>query len=91
MPEHPAPCYHFTVRPHLLVKTEGNHAIRRASLPDEKAEKLAQYCQAQGIRWLATYDAAIVRRNYPGADLFLLVEFEEGRRVGREFFKIGGN
>ena len=29
-----------------------------------------------------------MRRNYPGADLFLLVEFEEGRLVGREFFKI---
>ena len=51
-------------------------------------EKLAEYCRTQGIRWLATYDAAIVRRNYPGADLFLLVEFEEGRKVGREFFKI---
>ena len=55
---------------------------------DGRAEKLAEYCRAQGIRWLATYDAAIVRRNYPGADLFLLVEFEEGRKVGREFFKI---
>ena len=43
---------------------------------------------AKGIRWLASYDAAVVRRNYPGADLFLLVEFEEGRKVGREFFKI---
>ena len=52
------------------------------------AEKLAEYCRAQGIRWLATYEAAIVRRNYGGADLYLLVEFEEGRKVGREFFKI---
>ena len=51
-------------------------------------EQLEAYCAKQGIQWLATYDAAIVRRNYPGADLFLLVEFEEGRRVGREFFKI---
>ena len=51
-------------------------------------EKLAEYCRAQGIRWLATYEAAIVRRNYGGADLYLLVEFEEGRKVGREFFKI---
>ncbi len=51
-------------------------------------EELAEYCRAHGIRWLATYDAAIVRRNYPGADLFMLVEFEEGRNVGREFFKI---
>lgn len=51
-------------------------------------QELADYCRAHGIMWLATYDAAIVRRNYPGADLFLLVEFEEGRRVGREFFKI---
>ncbi len=51
-------------------------------------EQLEAYCAKQGIKWLATYDAAIVRRNYPGADLFLLVEFEEGRRVGREFFKI---
>ena len=55
---------------------------------DEKAEKLSEYCRAQGIRWLATYDAAIVRRNYGGADLYMLVEFEEGRKVGREFFKI---
>ena len=51
-------------------------------------EALAEYCRARGIRWLATYDAAIVRRNYPGADLFLLVEFEEGRKVSREFFRI---
>ena len=55
---------------------------------DEKAEKLAEYCRAQGIRWLATYEAAIVRRNYGGADRYFLVEFEEGRKVGREFFKI---
>lgn len=52
------------------------------------AERLAEYCRAQGIRWLATYDAAIVRRNYGGADRYLLVEFEKGRKVGREFFKI---
>ena len=51
-------------------------------------EKLAEYCRSQGIRWLATYDAAIVRRNYGGADLYLLVEFDEGRKVGREFFRI---
>ena len=51
-------------------------------------DKLAEYCKNHGIMWLATYDAAIVRRNYPGADLFLLVEFEEGVQVGREFFKI---
>ncbi len=51
-------------------------------------KQLEAYCIKQGIKWLATYDAAIVRRNYPGADLFLLVEFEEGRRVGREFFKM---
>ena len=51
-------------------------------------KKLEAYCVKQGIKWLATYDAAIVRRNYPGADLFLLVEFEESRQVGREFFKI---
>ena len=51
-------------------------------------EQLEAYCIKRGIKWLATYDAAIVRRNYPGADLFLLVEFEEGRKVGREFFKI---
>ena len=51
-------------------------------------DELAAYCRTHGIRWLATYDAAIVRRNYPGADLFLLVEFEEGRKIGREFFKI---
>ena len=51
-------------------------------------EELAEYCRTQGIRWLATYEAAIVRRNYPGADLFLLVEFEEGCKVGREFFRI---
>ena len=55
---------------------------------DEKAERLAEYCRAHSIRWLATYDATIVRRNYPGADLFLLVEFEEGHKVGREFFRI---
>ena len=57
-----------------------------AKLPYE--EKLAEYCRSQGIRWLATYDAAIVRRNYGGADLYLLVEFDEDRKVGREFFRI---
>ena len=51
-------------------------------------DKLAEYCRARGIRWLATYDADIVRRNYYVADLLLLVEFEEGVKVGREFFKI---
>ena len=51
-------------------------------------EKLAEYCRSNGIWWLATYDAAIVRRNYGGADLYLLVEFDQGRKVGREFFRI---
>ena len=56
--------------------------------PPPYQEELSQYCRAHGIRWLATYDAAIVRRNYGGADRYLVVEFEEGRKVGREFFKI---
>ena len=51
-------------------------------------QQLEEYCRENGIKWLSTYDADIVHRNYPGADLFMLVEFEEGRNVGREFFKI---
>ena len=51
-------------------------------------KKLEAYCRKRGIKWLATYDADIVRRNYGGADLYLLAEFEEGHKVGREFFKI---
>ena len=51
-------------------------------------EELAEYCRTRGILWVATYDAGIVRRNYPGADLFMLVEFEKGRKIGREFFKV---
>ena len=45
-------------------------------------EKLAEYCRTNGIKWLATHDAEIVRRNFPDVDLFLLVEFEKDRRVG---------
>ena len=51
-------------------------------------KKLEAYCRQRGIKWLATYDADIVRRNYGGADLYLLAEFEEGHKVGSEFFKI---
>ena len=51
-------------------------------------EELAEYCPTRGILWVATYDAGIMRRNYPGADLFMLVEFENGRKIGREFFKV---
>ena len=51
-------------------------------------EKLDAYCRGQGIKWLATHDANCIRRTLPGADLFLLVEFEEDRKVGREFFRI---
>ena len=45
-------------------------------------EKLAEYCRANGIKWLAAHDATIVQRNFPGIELFLLVEFEEDRQVG---------
>ena len=45
-------------------------------------EKLAQYCQQNGIRWLATHNAETVRRNFPEVELFLLVEFEKGQRIG---------
>ena len=65
----------------------GGEAVMTTAKPAYQ-EQLEAYCVKQGIKWLATYNADIVRRNYPGADLFLLVEFEEGRRVGREFFKI---
>ena len=51
-------------------------------------EKLAEYCRENGIKWLATHKANCVLRTLPSADLFLLVEFEEGRNIGREFFKI---
>lgn len=45
-------------------------------------EKLAEYCRANGIKWLAAHDAEIVQRNFPDVDLFLLVEFEEDCRIG---------
>ncbi len=51
-------------------------------------EKLAEYCRANGIKWLAAHDAEIVQRNFPDVDLFLLVEFEEGHRVGWNIVKI---
>ncbi len=59
-----------------------------AQTKQKTEEKLASYCSENGIKWLATYEANCVRRTLPGADLFLLVEFEEGRNIGREFFKI---
>ena len=45
-------------------------------------EKLAEYCRANGIKWLAAHDAEIVQRNFPDVDLFLLVEFEKDCRIG---------
>ena len=51
-------------------------------------EKLAQYCRENGIRWLATYNVEIVRRNVPGVNLYLLATFEEGHRVGWDIVKI---
>ena len=45
-------------------------------------EKLDDYCRSKGIKWLASHDAEVVRRNFPDVDLFLLVEFEKDRRVG---------
>ena len=49
-------------------------------------EKLADYCRNNGIKWLATHDAEIVRRHFPEVDLFLLVEFEKDQKVG--FFRL---
>ena len=49
-------------------------------------EKLADYCRKNGIKWLATHDAEVVRRRFPEVELFLLVEFERDQRVG--FFRI---
>ena len=49
-------------------------------------KKLADYCRKNGIKWLATHDAEIVRRHFPDVDLFLLVEFEIDQRVG--FFRL---
>ena len=51
-------------------------------------EKLSEYCRANGIKWLAAHDAEIAQRNFPDVDLFLLVEFEEGHRVGWNIVKI---
>lgn len=45
-------------------------------------DKLAEYCKANGIRWLASHEAESTRRHFPGVDLFLLVEFNEDHRVG---------
>ena len=49
-------------------------------------EKLAEYCRKNGIKWLATHEAEVVRRNFPDVQLFLLVEFEKDQRVG--FFRL---
>ena len=46
------------------------------------SEALAEYCRANGIRWLATHDAEVVRRHFPEIELFLLVEFEKDHKVG---------
>ena len=51
-------------------------------------EKLAEYCRANGIKWLATYDVDKVRRNVPGVDLYLLAIFEERHKVGWNIVKI---
>jgi hypothetical protein len=45
-------------------------------------EKLVEYCRRNGIKWLATHDAEVVRRHFPGVELFLLVEFEKDRHLG---------
>ncbi len=49
-------------------------------------EKLAEYCRINGIKWLATHDAEVVRRHFPEVELFFLVEFEKDQRVG--FFRL---
>ena len=45
-------------------------------------EKLVDYCRNNGIKWLATHDAEIVRRHFPEVEVFLLVEFEKDRPAG---------
>ncbi len=49
-------------------------------------EELADYCQKNGIKWLATHDAEIVQRHFPEVEVFLLVEFEKDQLVG--FFRL---
>ena len=49
-------------------------------------DELADYCRKNGIKWLATHDAEVVRRHFPEVELFLLVEFEKDQRVG--FFRL---
>ena len=51
-------------------------------------EKLEEYCRANGIKWLATYEVDIVRRNVPGASLYLLAVFEENHQIGWDIVEI---
>ena len=49
-------------------------------------EELDEYCRKNGIKWLASHNAASTRRHFPDVELFLLVEFEADQRVG--FFRL---
>ncbi|MGB4864051.1 MAG: nucleotidyltransferase domain-containing protein [Tepidiformaceae bacterium] len=45
-------------------------------------EKLAQFCAANGIRRLSLFGSTLHGTNHPGSDIDLLVEFEQGKRIG---------
>jgi len=48
-------------------------------------DHLAEFCQANGIVWLAVFGSALREDFGPGSDIDLLVEFGPGRMPGLEF------
>ena len=57
----------------------------RIKLPDEK---LAEFCRKHHIRKLSLF-GSVVRDDFtPDSDVDVLVEFEEGRTPGLEFFRM---
>lgn len=51
-------------------------------------ERIAKFCRANGIRWLALF-GSILRDDFrPESDIDVLVEFQPGVRVGLAFIRI---
>ena len=48
-------------------------------------QRLAEFCQQNGVRRLAVFRVRTARRLQPGSDIDVLVEFEAGRTPGSVF------
>ena len=53
---------------------------------DIPKERIAEFCRANHIRWLALFGSVLRDDFGPESDVDVLVEFEPGTRIGLRFF-----